>query len=328
VILSAPDDSPPAIYLADYVRLEGLWFGGAWKHANRVTFQVGGSPIGLGKQLIDCTVFGYDELSEGSSEYYLYQGNRFVRDGNGLFSHPLYLSGGSTPGSIAQHSIVDNNIFVDGEGYAIHGWHDVHSTIITRNFIGRQSWGLVLDGSDHIVANNFFWKMTGQPCREAGWGAWLPTRDFVLVNNLFGPGAGLLATGSQAPGITIFNHNAFLDIAPKGDQPIVLTRGAETSQIGASEEQIDSSLALLDGLFAQPVDAIYRDRRIEPAFALLRLHIPAESLLAGAGRAWFDSALRVNVGPDSPVPATEDAFWQAFRGLGLKDFNRYGVAVR
>lgn len=321
-IITTPADLPPPVQMDDYVRIEGLWLGGARKKKDAAIILGGGPPIGEGKQIVNCTLFGYREISQGTTEYTLYQGNRFVHDGLGRFEHPIYISGGYNKGAMAQHTIVDDNIFVAGEGYSIHGWHHTHSNIITRNFVEGHYWGLVLDGSDHVVANNFFWKQTGQPGREPPWGPWLPGSNVVFVNNIMGPKGGM-GPGGISPGNKLTN-NAFLETSPVGEGAITLTRGEERAQLGVSEQEIDGAIAALDQAFSQPVESIYADRTIEPSFLKLRLKIPRTSPLYRAGRAWFDLNLRVNLGPDSPAPTDEGTFWAAFRAAGLRDFDRFG----
>ncbi len=323
VIFTAPDDTPPQVHVADYVKLEGLWLGGRWKDENSGGFFVGGSPQGYGKQLVNNTLFGYSELSQGSVEYMLYQGNRFVLTGKGRFSHSIYLSGGYTVGSMAQHVIVDNNIFVGGEGYAIHGWHNAHNIIATRNFVSGHYWGLVMDGSDHIVANNMFWRQTGQPGREGPFNAWLPGSNILTLNNIFTHAPGIIATGAN---VTI-RDNAFLNSTPVGQGAVVLQPGQETQALGISTAAIDGAIATLEQAFSQPVEAIYQDPSIEPAFALLRLTIPEDSPLFRRGEPWFAPGKVTNIGPDTPAPKDVEAFWTAFRAQGLREFDRFGQVV-
>lgn len=323
VIFSQADDAPPAIYVADYVRLEGLWFGGNWKAENSGGFFVGGSPQSYGIQLVNNTFFGYRELSQGSAEYLFYQGNRFVRTGDGRFSHSIYLSGGYTAGSMAQHAIVDNNIFVGGEGYAIHGWHQTHNNIITRNFVSGHFWGLVLDGSDHVVANNFFWRQTGQPEREGPFSAWLPGERILVVNNIFAQNPSIPGVGPQ---VTIEN-NAFLSSTHIGTEPREVSVDAAAAALGQSTATIDQAISALESAFAALVADIYADGSIETNFEQLHFVIPQGSSLFDVGNAWYDKELRSNIGPDASAPVTPAAFWNAFRTLGYQEFDRFGEVV-
>jgi hypothetical protein len=326
VIFSSANDTPPPVYVSgDYVRLEGLWFGGKWSASSSSGIFPGGSPVGRGKQFVGCTVFGYEGLGQGSAEYFLYQHNRFVAFGKDRFSHGIYLSGGTTAGSRAQHAIVDNNIFVAGKGgYAIHGWHQWRSSIISRNFIGGSVWGLVTDGSDHLVANNFLWRQKGLPGQEGPIGAWLPGQKIVFINNIVGPDSPIIGS---LPTNSVVKRNAFLGASPKGDDPIILSSGQETAQLGVSAQTIDQTIAALDQAFAQPVSAIYTDSSIEPAFTKLRAAIPAGSPLYRTGQAWQGGSLPVNIGPDTPAPSSSDGFWNAFRSQKLCDWNSYGQVV-
>ena len=323
VILTAPDDTPPQVHVADYVRLQGLWLGGrrTGDEGDKVFF--GGSPIGRGKQFVNNTFFGYTELLQGSAEYILFQGNRFVLTGRGRFRHPLYLSGGYVEGSMSSHAIIDNNILIGREGWAIHGWHNARNNIVTRNFVAGHYWGIVMDGSDHVVANNVLWRQRGQPGREGPWGAWLPGANILAINNIFAHAPGIIATG---PNVTV-RDNAFLDSSPVGQGAVVLQPGQEAQALGVSEAEIDGAIAALEQAFSQPVERIYQDTTIEPAFAVLKLTIPEESPLFRQGKQWFAPGKASNLGPDTAAPNSVEAFWNAFRAQGMRDFDRFGQVV-
>ncbi|HVE14218.1 MAG TPA: hypothetical protein VNI01_12535, partial [Elusimicrobiota bacterium] len=105
VILTSDDELPPAIVVSDYVRLERLWIGGKRLPCHRPkglgdpgdcsrnAIVLGAVPRGVGRELVNNTIFGYfGGIVQGSSEKSLYQGNRFVRVGGGSWGHPIYIS--------------------------------------------------------------------------------------------------------------------------------------------------------------------------------------------------------------------------------------------
>ena len=326
VIFTRSDGFPPAVTIHNYVRIEGLWFGGEWDKVNDHVFAPGGGPIGKGKEIVGCTIFGYKSgIVIGSSEDLLVQGNRLVHNGTDLHYHGIYLSGGYDEGSMSNHVIVDSNIFVAGEGYGIHGWHNIHSTIVTRNVVIRHFWGFVADGSDHLVANNFIWKMTGQPQGYGPGGAWLAGSRIVFMNNILGPDSHVWGE-LEAEG-TVVTHNAFLGPDPVGEEAVTLEPGNEIMYIGITGEDLDQAVDDLDAAFSQPVSDIYLDDTIEPAFARVRILIPATSPLTGAGTSWFDLGTPMNIGPDAEGFGCSQAFWDAFRMHGLRDFNNFGTST-
>lgn len=322
-IFTTSSDMPPAVSVRSFVRLEGLWFGGRWK-SNTVAFSTGGSPISRGVQLVGNTLFGYTELSQGSAEYTLYQNNRFVLMGKGTFQHGIYVSGGYTAGSLAQHTIIDNNLFIGGEGYGIHNWHNTRSNIITRNFVTGHYWGMIQEGEDHLVANNFFWKMDGQPGGQGPWGAWLKGSNIQFINNILGP-------NGYAWGATTNNtirKNAFLSTSKFGNDTVTLTAGREQTEIGRSAQQIDSAIAALEQAFSQPVTSIYDDGSIESYFATLKFSVPSGSPLRGTGQSWVPGVSSINIGPDAPAPSSFDKFWGAFCALGLRNWDNNGSIIQ
>ena len=316
-VFSAADGRPPGVWMADYVRVDGLWFGGKWEPPESYGAYIGvgggGNPIGRGKQLVHCTMFGYnDGILIGQSENLLIQGNRLVHTGAGSYQHGIYLSGGYPPGACSNHVIVDDNILIVGEGWAIHGWHNPRSMIITRNFVHSHWGGIVMSGSEHVIANNFLARLD--------WGATDFYGNTVVVNNVLWKAemGGFINANYVA-------HNAFLEAEPRGLAPLVLGSDRAEADLGISPQEIDDAVAQLAGIFEGSAEAIHQDERIEPLFAKLRTPIPSTSCLRNAGKAWYQPGRDSNVGPDSNQPASLDTLWYAFREWGLKDWNLQGV---
>ncbi len=324
VIISTNKDTPPNVEINDYVRIDGLWLGGKWKADSNSTIFTGGSPIGRSKQIVRCTLFGYTGISQGSAMYNIYQGNRFVLNGLGRFLHPIYVSGGYTNGEKSQHTIIDHNLFVTGEGYAIHGWHETHCSIVTRNFVTGHFWGLVMDGADHFIANNFFWKMTGQSGAEGPWGPWLPGDSIHFYNNIMGPDGSLLV--SNGPN-NVLKKNAFLETVIDGEEPITLQSGQEKTELGLSAQELDSTIAALGVAFSRSIVEIFADAEIESLFTVLRISLSAASPLYQTGQRWINASLALNIGTDCPAPKSERDFWETFRNLGLRDWDENGQVV-
>jgi hypothetical protein len=150
--------------------------------------------------------------------------------------------------------------------------------------------------------------------------AWVYAKNTRVLNNVFGPQDYLLNNNDPT---NVMAKNAF-QVAPSGASPIILTPGQEASQIGLPAPTIDNAIATINTAFSHSVDTIWADPGIEPAFATLKgLTIPISSPLAGNGSPWFD-ANPINSGPNSGAPASVAAFWQAFRALGLREFDSNG----
>jgi len=349
VIITGPEDAPANIDIGmgrqgDYIRVEGLWFGGKRlefmvdlvqqgikeRDPNDACMKVGGTPIGKGKQVINCTIFNTKNgLITGSTEDLLIQGCRFVMTGHGGHFHGIYLSGGDSKGEgQSNHLIVDRNIFVGGEGYAIHGYHAVRNVICTRNLVAGHRWGLVLDGSDHLVANNFFWKFKGLASGQGEpWGPMFGGEHNAILNNIFGPNAKF--AGGRRSWENIIANNAYVGLdrtrwltEEDGNFPTQLT----AADIGISEQEIDDAIEALRKSFAQPMDALHDDKTVEANFAKLRFTLPKGSPFFQKGKPWFGNQ-PTNIGPDADAPAGTKGFWDAFHALGLKDYNRFGEMV-
>ncbi|MCC6443478.1 MAG: right-handed parallel beta-helix repeat-containing protein [Armatimonadetes bacterium] len=327
VLLTGPDGTPAQFGFQDYMRIEGLWIGGQRvKKDKPPIFGVGGSPIGRGREVIGCTIFGYiGGILVGSSERLLIQDCRIVRCGEGQFSHGCYLSGSPYSGTRTQHVILDHNIFISGEGYAIHGWHGPRSCIITRNFTAGFFWDVAMDGRDHLIAHNTFWRNKGMPGKRPGWLAYLPGERIVFVNNILmghTPFRRRLAARPLGRG-GMLSHNAYLASAPDLDDihPFALQRQAPETV--AWIEKNDETIARIDRAFGQPVESLYADKGIESLFAVFRIPPPAESGLAGTGKdiGLFRAGYRPYIGCAVPLP--ED-FWRAFDRFRLSHYDNMG----
>jgi hypothetical protein len=321
------------------VRLEYLWFGGTRPGSlgDTCSFDFsdtghpfflgnGPDPVGHGKSLVGCTFFGLDGIGIGSEEDVIFQGTRHVLTGRNCYTHPIYLSGGAdTPdgcsvGYCSNHMIVDSCVFVANEGYAAHGYHIPFSGIITRNVFAGNFWAFVWDGSDALLANNFFWRQTGF-AGQGPLGALLygGHQRVIVLNNIFGPASPLSGDIVDTDRVA---HNAFLEVSERGDEPIVLTAGNEAVELGVTSNELDAAVATLRAAFSEPVEQILQNTQIEPAFSALELGLPHASPLVGAGEGWLDAGA-IDLGPTVPGPACQEGFWDAFSVLGLRDIDRF-----
>jgi hypothetical protein len=326
VIITSPSNTPPNITMEDYTRLEGLLIGGTKLSTDSANIQLGGVPVGRWKQIVNCSIYGYyGGVQSGSAEYLLLKDNLFVHNGSGSFYHALYISGTGTwppqPGTLTQHTIVDNNLFIAGPGdggYAIHFYHNNRTGIVTRNFI-TYHWGVVMDGSDHLAANNLCWKCGMRDGSHLAFN-WSDVQNTRVQNNILGP---LDYFARNNDPTNVITRNVF-QTAPTGTNPITLTPGQEAAQLGLSAASIDNAIATINVAFTRSPESILVDPTIGAAFAVLKgSSIPVGSPLYRAGLPWFD-ANPINVGPNSGAPTTVADFWRAFRALGLKEFDSDG----
>jgi len=148
----------------------------------------------------------------------------------------------------------------------------------------------------------------------------MPGTSEYVVNNVFGVHAYFV--GSNAGNTT--KNNAYQPgDGLLGTNIINLTQGLESAQLGLSATSIDGAISTIDTAFNGSVDAIFANTTIEPAFATLKMTVPSGSPLYRTAIPWFGSS-SINLGPDSLAPTTVDAFWAAFRALGLKEYDSNG----
>lgn len=323
-VLTRADGHAPVVNVGDTnFRVEGLWMGGQWTHDEGVDTAVflGGAVMGRGVEFVNNTVFGYQNgISAGSSENLLVQGNRIIHCGNGTHQHGIYVSGGYSPNLLSQHIIVDNNVFVGGQGYAIHGWHHNHSDIITRNFVSSYWYGLVIDGHDHLVANNVIW---ARP--DALYGQWgggfvcLAAEESVFVNNILGETEVVI---NSTVTTNLVSHNAVVQGAwvQAACENMYDWREGTASMYPEWEAVLDQAVTNIDTLFSQDLQTILANPDLESWFdALSAVPIAAPGFDVGLQPAGEDVVVGrgINIGD----------FWTAFDRMGLQHYDKYGNAI-
>lgn len=283
--------------------INGLWMGGTRETevrgvifvADNITFS-------------NNTIFGYwDCVNEGSHTGITYQGNRFINCGGDGLWHSLYISGA---GSNAK---VYDNIFLGGQGYHLHCWHDASNVDIQRNFFGGgntshgltpdsdvvyDAWQMVIQDITHIAQDNVHWN-------HVPWHGARLTINFsagsilhsLFAHHTFGSGKWNHDTNDATH---TFDRNGlvgdvFIDsacypstpenIGPYNGAGDVLP-GAGTNYthyaltdlpalLGYSEAQIDAAVAALVPAFGQDLQTIHDDVTIENNFATLKAVVDA-----------------------------------------------------
>ena len=81
------------------------------------------------------------------------------------------------------------NTIIAGEGYAFHCWHSPVSATIAGNFCSGNYWSIVLQGPNHSLHHNVFWKPRGNvkgKKGQVGFNGWLPARLRRFDHLIFG----------------------------------------------------------------------------------------------------------------------------------------------
>lgn len=212
VLFTGSGNRPPNIEVeGDYVRIEGLMFGGDWKtrdgrnSAGNEFHAYGGGRLDTGRHIVNCVFFGFNSIRFGALENSYFAGNLVIHSGTGynLGDPPvLFFSSkhdvGTDPDPEVTHAIVDNNIILNGSGMAIEGWHTWRNFIVTRNIISGTWGGFTTDGigaeaqspagegRDHVFANNVIWKTTGDTNMNVPrQGAEITSEYTHLIGNIF-----------------------------------------------------------------------------------------------------------------------------------------------
>lgn len=263
---------PPAVEMGAGSELHDIWFGGARDEINGTELHPGNNSI-----IDNCVFFNFVEaIGEGAASGVTYRQNKFINCGQGTLSHSLYINNAENhTGNVLE------NIFIGGQAYHIHSWHEPTETTIRNNFSGDADYCLVPQGANHTIDGNVWWKPT-----SPGYPINLSTgSNRTYTKNYHGP----IASGSERNGhldwfggaipgdITASGNYYYVNTLEPGYDPDPTTTndGDEITLLGKSAAQIDAAIAALESAFGQTVQQIHDDATIEMNFAVLKAIIDA-----------------------------------------------------
>ncbi len=244
-IVTGENGLPPYIYVQNSTRVEGIWFGGA---ADSVD-----TPINMSNddEIVGCVFWGYYGGIADASKHNLYENNLFVNCGRGTLYHPIYISGQSV--SWDSCTIVRRNVFVGGEGWAIHLWHGPTYVKVENNFVGNVSHCFASDGVPVIARDNVFWSHTAQPTIVI-------RGDMNLSHNLIGKNHTYYEYRDPAALRVTADRNSFIEPAspggPFGTNPIRWDETETELRLGTRAANIYSAISVLEDVFKQPAASI------------------------------------------------------------------------
>lgn len=260
VIFTSPDGTPPSLAIGKGATLRGIWVGGT-----RETV-AGQSVMYLMDDAIadNCAFFGhYGGFIRGGQVRGAIRNCVFVGCGYGTHSHPIYIS--TVTPQAGDGIEIDNNLFLNCEGYAVHLWNDhlggTHWNRVTRNFI-HGFRGIVSKGHDNAIQNNVFWRTTStHSYLEEG-------ERLVWTQNLYHQGVYPYVLVMSSPDALIRN-NAFVAPTPAfGSSPDLYTRATINPIIGRVAP-INTAINELVAAFANAQSA-QLELSIEPNIEFLR----------------------------------------------------------
>ena len=247
-IITGENDFPPYVYLQKSTRVEGIWFGGIADSAN--------TPFNMSNddEIVGCVFWGYYGCIGDASKHNVYERNLFVNCGRGTLYHPIYITGRST--SWDSCTIVRRNVFVGGEGWAIHLWHGPTYVRVENNFLGNVSHCFASDGVPVIARDNVFWSHTAQPTI-------LILGDMTLTHNLIGKNHTYYEYRDPAALSVAADRNSFIEPAspggPFGTNPIRWDETGTGLRLGTGAPEIYNAISVLEGVFRQPAATLQTD---------------------------------------------------------------------
>jgi hypothetical protein len=197
--------------------------------------------------------------------------------GAGWFAHAIYLSGGGPPKS--QDIRVIGNTFIEGMGFALHGWHNPQRLTIVGNFTAGHSCAMVTQGPDHIIHHNFFWKPRGKttngPRPDWKWCALLPNDVLRFDHNMCWSTYPIREDGKSIAepeaNYTMPNHGGtqmnLIEI-----QPAQIPK--KVTWLPRTEQQIDTAVKTISNYFQTHTPkqmSVRVDPNLEKAFATVKV---------------------------------------------------------
>jgi hypothetical protein len=261
-IVTRKNGFPPYVFLYDMTRVEGIWFGGVTDSVN--------TPFTMSSddEVVGCVFWGYYGGINDASRHNLYDSNIFVGCGRGELYHPIYLSGSCD--SWERCTTVRRNIFIGGEGWAIHLWHQPSYVRLVNNFTGKVQHALGSDGNPVIAQDNIFWSQATQPMI-------LIRGDMTLTHNLVGGKHTYYEYRDPAAISVVADRNNFIEPAspggPFGTHAVRWSEPSSMEYLGVSASALDSAVTELQYLFSQPASTILTDQSFASSIAAIHAAI-------------------------------------------------------
>lgn len=259
-VITLTDGYAPKIQIGAGATLEGVWIGGA-KSPN------GTNPGQYVHTASDAviqhnTFFGYWEcLASDFTRNHVYR-NRFIHCGSGVYYHAIYYSGGIA--LLADEPIFEENLFIGGEGYGLHFWHDPLGGHAKGNFFGDVRYGAVIDGDSGRFERNIIWRSFGTPAFLSGTGA-----NQTATRFLIGPSNGDV---SSAVTDSVFMQGK----TPVGTGAVQWTDDDLSSELSITSGEINAAIAGIKEAFTTSIaDMRTKQASVEAHYATLQSLIDA-----------------------------------------------------
>ena len=257
-IITRENGFPPYVYLKNMTRVEGIWFGGTADSTN-TPFNVSNDD-----EVVSCVFWGYYQGIDDASKHNLYANNLFVNCGRGVYYHPIYITGRSP--SWDSCTTVRRNVFVGGEGWAIHLWHGPTYVRVENNFVGNANHCFASDGVPVIARDNIFWSNTQQPTL-------MIAGDMTLTHNLIGKNHTYYQYKDPAAVSVAADRNSFIEPAspggPFGTNFVQWQETDATLLLGPGAGNINGATATLQGAFTRAVATVHVDADVEQNWRVL-----------------------------------------------------------
>jgi hypothetical protein len=251
---------PPRIYVGVNTRIKDLWFGCDKKQeTNKEWLHVGG-----GSTVESCTFFNYTEIVGEGVPRNFYRGNRFVNYGKSILGaslHGIYIT--TQPSG----SIVERNIFINGDGYGVHLWHAPTNVITRNNLFADVSRAHVMQGSGHLTEKNVYWSTPTPNGRII----YYPRNStFICRDDFFNAGLDADIAPDLEPG-AIIDGNYYVESATAhGTNPHTVLVEEIPAMLGKTSDEIDSAVQRIETAFSGTVEDVYSQAAsIDRDFAVL-----------------------------------------------------------
>jgi hypothetical protein len=250
-IVTKNNGYPPTVFVNNKTRVEGIWFGGTTDTTN-MPFIVNNDD-----EIVGCVFWGYYGCINDASKHNLFEDNLFVNCGRGDYYHAIYISGLSP--SWDSCTTVRRNIFIGGEGYAIHLWHAPTYVKVDNNFVANGQRCIASDGIYVVVRDNIFWSNTLQPTM-------LIAGNIVLEHNLIGRKHTHYQYRDPRADLVTADRNAFVESAepggPFGAHVIRIQEKELATITGVGASEIDGAITALERTFTSPPATLVLDTSI------------------------------------------------------------------
>lgn len=242
IIYTRANGTAPSVY--NYGVIRGAWFVGTSKPPTEThVVQCQDNAV------FDSCVFAgyYGGINIAGGRNVAVRNCAFINCGTDELWHPTYVNNGDA--QQGEGTLMERNLVIGGQGYALHLWHDPAWNTVRNNFVAGNR-ALAQQGAHNVWSKNVIWANGKYPC------AYIDNGDALrFERNFFGQ----MTTPHilNLPANATIDRNAFVNgVRMFGTNARAIAKADIVKFLGYTPARINAAVTYLKAAFAQDLQNI------------------------------------------------------------------------